>query len=271
MCYGVEVSQDDSGDWTIGLYVNDQSTMGPLYTNVPNQYGESWQPSASSPNTNAYQQYIQRGYSTIENLAVNLIVGEETGNNNALVALMNIPMQAQTSVVDSFASILSQLFPFLILLIFIPPVYNTTYLMVQEKQTRIKESMRMMGMSDVPYWLSWFVWFLFVETVLVTLAFVIIVWNCISYSQPFYVWLYMWLYGIGVFGQIVFIQSFFGEAKYSGLVGSVIYFGCNLLVITVQSSTASYTLKVVMSIFPQVAMNEISVVFGTLEGNGIGI
>ena len=86
---------------------------------------------------------------------------------------MNIPMQAQTSVVDSFASILSQLFPFLILLIFIPPVYNTTYLMVQEKQTRIKESMRMMGMSDVPYWLSWFVWFLFVETVLVTLAFVI--------------------------------------------------------------------------------------------------
>ena len=185
--------------------------------------------------------------------------------------MMTIPLPSESVTVDSFASVLAQLFPFLVLVMYIPPVYNTVYLIVSEKESRIKESMRMMGMSDVPYWLSWFVWFVFINTILSTTAWFIIIWNVISYSNIFLVWLYLWLYGIAVFGQIVFMQSFFETAKYSGLLASIIYFGCNLLVITVQSSSATKSLKTIMSIFPQVAMNEISVVFGTLEGDAIGL
>ena len=39
----------------------------------------------------------------------------------------------------------------------------------------------------------------------------------------------------------------------------------------VQSGSSSYTKKVVVSIFPQVAMTLTSNVFGTLEGNGNGL
>ena len=41
---------------------------------------------------------------------------------------------------------------------YIPPVYNTVFLIVREKESRAKESMRMMGMSDVSYWLSWVIY-----------------------------------------------------------------------------------------------------------------
>ena len=83
---------------------------------------------------------------------------------------------------------------------FIPPVYNTVYLIVTEKESRIKESMRMMGMSDVPYWFSWFVWNMFISTVLVTTSWLIIIGNVIEHSNVFLVWLYIWLYGYAVFG-----------------------------------------------------------------------
>jgi len=128
-----------------------------------------------------------------------------------------------------------------------------------------------MGMTDFPYWASWFTWFMFINTALTLIGWFIIVWNVISYSNVFLVWFYMWIYGFAIFGQIAFVQAFFEYSKYSGIVGSIIYFGCNLLVITVQSDSASAILKIIMSLFPQVAMNEISVVFGALEGNGSGL
>lgn len=42
MCYGFGISQDDNGDWTIDLYMNDQTSMGPTYANIPDQYGKSY-------------------------------------------------------------------------------------------------------------------------------------------------------------------------------------------------------------------------------------
>ena len=45
------------------------------------------------------------------------------------------------------------------ILIYMGPVYTTTYDLVKEKEQRSKESMRMMGLNDLPYWLSWFVFY----------------------------------------------------------------------------------------------------------------
>ena len=88
---------------------------------------------------------------------------------------------------------------------YIPPVYNTVFLIVREKESRIKESMRMMGMTDWPYWSSWFVYYTCISTVLTTIAWTIMSFNVIGHSNKFLIWLYMWLYGQAVFGEIVFL------------------------------------------------------------------
>jgi hypothetical protein len=53
------------------------------------------------------------------------------------------------------------------LLMYIPIVYRTVYRIVFEKVTRAKESMRIMGMTDFPYWASWFVTYSTINTLLV--------------------------------------------------------------------------------------------------------
>jgi hypothetical protein len=66
------------------------------------------------------------------------------------------------------------IFADLILLLYVLPVYNMVFFIVKEKEYRAKESMRMMGLSDVPYWLSWWVYYTLINTVTAFLAWLIL-------------------------------------------------------------------------------------------------
>ena len=62
-----------------------------------------------------------------------------------------------------------------------------------------------MGMTDLPYWMSWFVYYTFINTMLSTVAWISLLFNVINWSNPAYIWLFFWLYGQAVFGQVVFL------------------------------------------------------------------
>jgi ATP-binding cassette subfamily A (ABC1) protein 3 len=85
------------------------------------------------------------------------------------------------------------------------PVYNITFQIVKEKESKTKESMRMMGMTDTSYWLSWFAYYTLINTIISLVGWLCLCINVIQYSTPAYVFLYMWLFGESVFGQIVFL------------------------------------------------------------------
>jgi hypothetical protein len=42
---------------------------------------------------------------------------------------------------------------------FVPVLYNTVYRIVKEKESKTRESMKMMGLTDTSYWMSWFVFY----------------------------------------------------------------------------------------------------------------
>ena len=184
---------------------------------------------------------------------------------------MTAPMPASKSETDPFTQVVTGLLPFLILLVFIPPVYNTVFMLVKEKESRIKESMRMMGMKDCSYWMSWYCYYTLVTTLIVFLAWLVLLINCMKYSNSFLVLVYMIFYAQAIFGQIIFLAALFENSKYAGLVGTLIYFGFNLLGIPVQQPTSPASSKVFFSIIPQVAMQQTTAVYGNLEGSGIGL
>ncbi len=114
-------------------------------------------------------------------------------------------MQTDTTVFDPFSDAMAILLPLFLLLAYIPPVYNMTFKIVREKETRAKETMRIMGMTDLPYWMSWFVFYTLVNTVVSTLAWACLLPAVLTYSRPFYMWIFFWLYGQAIFGQIIFL------------------------------------------------------------------
>jgi hypothetical protein len=54
---------------------------------------------------------------------------------------------------------------------YVIPVYMFVFFIVKEKEARVKESMRMMGLSDLPYWLSWYCYYTLVNTITAFLAY----------------------------------------------------------------------------------------------------
>ena len=80
------------------------------------------------------------------------------------------------------------------MLVFIPPVYNMVFLLVKEKESRIKESMRMMGMRDSAYWLSWYVYYTIISSIIVFLAWLVLLINTMKNSNPVLILIFMLFY-----------------------------------------------------------------------------
>jgi len=154
---------------------------------------------------------------------------------------------------------------------YIPPVYNMTFKIVREKESRTKETMRIMGMTDLPYWVSWLVFYTIINTVVSTLAWAMLMPKVIVYSTPFYLWIFFWLYGEAVFGQIIFLQSMFTGSKYAGIVSTIIYFSGVLVNKAIADENTSRMQKLFASLLPQVALMQGSNVFANYEGTGAGL
>ena len=202
------------------------------------------------PNTDGFTDYLTRGYSVLHNLAANVILKLETDTAEASINVLSAPLPSNYDSNDDYGQIIQGVLPQLILLIFIPPVYNMVFMLVKEKESRIKESMRMMGMRDSAYWLSWYVYYTCVSTAIVFLAWLVLLINAIKYSNPFLILVFMIFYAQSIFAQIVAISALFENSKYSGIVGTLIYFGLNMLFFLVQDPQASAGSKAFWSLIP---------------------
>lgn len=139
-------------------------------------------PYNNAPLLPAYYRYSRRGYQTLQNLAANRFLQNITDNHEATITLINQPLPTETNISDPFSKIMSTILPFFLLIAYIPPVYNTVFHLVKEKESRMKESMRMMGMTDLAYWASWFVYYTMINTIISTLAWFCLLFNVINFS-----------------------------------------------------------------------------------------
>jgi len=96
-----------------------------------------------------------------------------------------------------------------ILLMYIPVMYRTVYRIVFEKVTKAKESMRIMGMTDLPYWLSWWCNYTIVNTAIATGAWGVLMYNIFEWHSAFLLWAIIWLFGQSLFGLILTTQALF--------------------------------------------------------------
>ena len=130
--------------------------------------------------------------------------------------------------------------------------------------------MRMMGLTDFPYWASWLCYYTIINTTTALLSVAVLSINVISYSSKFEVFGYIWLFGESLFGQIILIQALFKKSKYAGIVASVIYMVLILFNLLILSPTPPATLKWFLCLIPQVNLYQAAVWLLQFEGEGFG-
>jgi hypothetical protein len=108
---------------------------------------------------------------------------------------MIVPMKTRSYYTDDLAMILSGIMGFFFLLMYIPPLYRTVYRIVDEKESRAKESMFMMGLKPSQYWLSWLSYYTFVNFVITTTSWIPLYCYVLRNTNWLIMWLTIFLFG----------------------------------------------------------------------------
>jgi len=158
----------------------------------------------------------------------NTILKRQTGVDTASIVTMIVPTKMPPYVEDDFGQVLNGVFKFFLLIMFIPAVYRTTYRIVNEKESMVKESMKMMGLSDFSYWASWYSYYTIVNSIISLSSWAIFFFGVDTKSSGFIIFLTIWLYGQSLFGIILIAQSLFNKARAAAITTTLIYFGSAL-------------------------------------------
>ena len=140
-----------------------------------------------------------------------------------------VPYKSDAYIKDDFGQVLKAMLPFFMLLMYILPVYRLISNIVSEKETKARESMKMMGLSDTSYWFSWFVYYFIIVLIISIACTIILSANVFTYSNKGIIFLYFFIYGLSLFGLCILIQAFFSRARVAAITGTLIYFGTSFI------------------------------------------
>ncbi|CAF0888563.1 unnamed protein product [Brachionus calyciflorus] len=184
---------------------------------------------------------------------------------------------------DKFVAVIQALFPFIIMLSFIFTIILTAKAIVYEKETGIKEAMRLMGMKR---WVYWFSWYLKTFILLLPgLIFMIIAFkikinlnsggqaSIIDKTDPFLFALFLFLYASSSITFTFLCSTFFKKANSAAAGAGVIWFFSYLPYIFISLRYEKMTLidKILALFVNNLAMSEGVQLIGMFEGKGTGI
>ena len=137
--------------------------------------------------------------------------------------------------------------------------------MVVEKESRSKEVMKIMGMGEGTYFLSYFIEY-FVVNIIYAFAVGFIA-RLMFYQIPYlYLVLYLWLFGLNVFALAFFCQSFMDTTRLALIVSCLIY--CLMLFVSaaVYDEKIKKIYKTIAALLPPVNLLLGAFTLGQFEG-----
>ncbi|KAL7377816.1 hypothetical protein ABVT39_004728 [Epinephelus coioides] len=193
------------------------------------------------------------------------------------VVLSRFPYPA--FIYDVFILAIQNQLPLLLVLSFTYTSLNIVRAVVQEKERKLKEYMRMMGLSN---WLHWSAWFLMFFLFLSISVFFVTLLLCIqvspngavlTYSDPTLVFVFLLVFTVATINFSFMISAFFSRANVAAAAGGFIYFLSYLpyLFLWPRYDLLSHAQKVSACLISNVAMAMGSQLIGMFEGKGTGI
>ena len=174
LCFGFMIHENDNKNkYELELFYND---LWPGWLKaIPNQKKKVYNSYTYSYKQNEFLDYTQSGFTHLQNWVANTILKRKTGIDTASIVAMAIPSKLPPYTVDDFGQLINGILAFSLFIMYIPPLFRTTYRIVAEKENKVKESMRMMGLQDFAYWASWYTYYTIVNTVLATIVWAILI------------------------------------------------------------------------------------------------
>uniref|UniRef100_A0A8C2XZS0 ATP binding cassette subfamily A member 7 n=1 Tax=Capra hircus TaxID=9925 RepID=A0A8C2XZS0_CAPHI len=182
-----------------------------------------WDPGpAADPLTDL--RYVWGGFVYLQDLLERAAVRVLTGTTpHAGLYLQQMPYPCYVD--DAFLRVLSRSLPLFLTLAWIYSVALTVKAVVREKETRLRYTMRAMGLSATALWLGWFLSCLgpfLLSTALLVL--VLKFGDILPYSHPGVLFLFLAAFAVATVVQSFLLSAFFSRANLAAACGGLAYF-----------------------------------------------
>uniref|UniRef100_A0A665X0R3 P-type phospholipid transporter n=1 Tax=Echeneis naucrates TaxID=173247 RepID=A0A665X0R3_ECHNA len=170
------------------------------------------------------QRYIWGGFAYLQDMIEHGIVKLHTGKDWPLgVYVQQMPYPCYVD--DQFMITLNRCFPMFMVLAWIYSVSMTVKSIVLEKELRLKETLKTMGVSNSAIWYTWFIdSFVVMTASTVLLTAIIMGGKVLNYSDPILVFFFLLTFTIATVMQCFLMSVFFNKANLAAACSGIIYF-----------------------------------------------
>ncbi|XP_060089129.1 phospholipid-transporting ATPase ABCA1-like [Heteronotia binoei] len=251
----------------IKIHMDIGETTNPLHAK-----GRVWQPGPTADPFEDFK-YVLSGFVYVQDLVEQAVVRVLSGmpslrRTGIYVQQMPYPCYAN----DPFLRSLANLLPLCLILAWNYSVSMLIKGVVHEKEARLKETMKIMGLRSATLWLSWFlsslIFFLISILIFVT---ILKQGNILPHSDPVLVFVFLTCYAMATISQCFLISTFFSRANLAAACGGVVHFAFYLVYVFCKSWNVSFQVQLLISLLPHVAFGFGCQFLSFYEERGMGI
>ena len=154
---------------------------------------------------------------------------------------------------------------------FLIPLYYLVSKLAEEKELRSREGMKMMGLKDASYFLSWFLFYACIVLVMALIITGVVSINVFPKSSKFLVFLLAFFYGLSLFGFALVIVSILPTMRASATAATLLHLITYFAVFVLKDPDYAYTVKLIFSIFPNIGMSFCVFNLYHFEANSTGL
>uniref|UniRef100_A0AAY4AA33 P-type phospholipid transporter n=1 Tax=Denticeps clupeoides TaxID=299321 RepID=A0AAY4AA33_9TELE len=217
--------------------------------------------------------YVWGGFSYLQDVIEHSIIRALTGSKEKTgVYIQQMPYPCYVD--DIFLRVMSRSMPLFMTLAWMYSVAIIIKGVVYEKEARLKETMRIMGLHNGILWISWFISSLIPLLMSAGLLVLILkMGNLLPYSDPGVVFLFLGSFGIVTIMQCFLISTLFSRANLAAACGGIIYFTLYLpyVLCVAWQDYVGFGAKIFVSLLSPVAFGFGCEYFALFEEQGVGI
>ncbi|KAJ7305756.1 hypothetical protein JRQ81_010122 [Phrynocephalus forsythii] len=227
--------------------------------------------------------YYREGFLGVQHIVDKAIIQYHANTSDAdlldkiTVVVQRFPYPPYVN--DLFVLAIQTQLPLLLMLSFTYTSLNIVRAVVHEKERKLKEYMRMMGLSN---WLHWCAWFLMFFLFLLVSVFFVTVLVCVKVSEqgavltnsdPTLVFTFLTIFSISTISFSFMVSTFFSRANIAAAAGGFLYFLSYIpyFFIVPRYDLMSHSQKISSCLISNVAMAMGAQLIGMFEGKGTGL
>ncbi|KAG9276791.1 retinal-specific ATP-binding cassette transporter-like isoform X1 [Astyanax mexicanus] len=217
--------------------------------------------------------YVWGGFAYLQDMVEHAVIKTHTGKEWPLgVYLQQMPYPCYVD--DLFMLTLSRCFPIFIVLAWVYSVSMMVKSVVLEKEMRLKETLKAMGVTNEVLWCAWFIdSFLVMAASTALLTAIIMGGKVLNYSNPIILFIFLLTFTTATIMQCFLMTVFFNKANLAAACSGILYFSFYLphLACFTWQDRITKDMKIMASLMSQVAFGFGTEYLSRYEEQGLGL